>query len=55
MLFPEVVINMLLELLSKNEMKSVQVKSLLNPVLWSEVFGKNMMERKHIVMRNGEL
>lgn len=36
-------------------MKSVQVKSLLNPDLWSEVFGKNMMERKHIVMRDGEL
>lgn len=55
MLFPEVVINMLLELYSKNEIKSAQVKSLLNPVLWSEVFGKNVMERKHVVRRDGEL
>lgn len=55
MLFPEVVINMLLELYSKNEIKSAQVKSLLSPVLLSEVFGKNVMERKHVVRRDGEL
>jgi len=46
---------MLLELYSKSEIKSAQVKSLLNPVLWSEVFGKNVMERKHVVRRDGEL